>query len=236
MNTTNKYLACEHKMIFALLMISAGMMGGYTYTVRGGVFCNAQTANVVLMSIAFGQRRFSDGIYFLIPIFAYMFGAFISEALPSPVKKLGFLRWDTYLVIFETFILFIIGFIPQSAPHQITQVIINFIASMQYNTFRRAEGVPMATTFCTNHIRQVGVAAAKVLRKKDREALLRGLTHLGMICCFFAGGTAVAVISNYIPEKSIWLAVIPMLIVLAKLVYADTKSEHDLLGCTPEGH
>lgn len=133
-------------------MMSAGMMGGYTYTVRGGVFCNAQTANVVLMSIAFGQGRFTDGLYFLIPISAYMLGAFISEALPVPIKKLRFLRWDTYLIIFEFTVLLIIGFIPLSAPNQITQVVINFIASMQYNTFRRAQGVPMATTFCTNHI------------------------------------------------------------------------------------
>lgn len=217
-------------------MMSAGMMGGYTYTVRGGVFCNAQTANVVLMSIAFGQGRFTDGLYFLIPISAYMLGAFISEALPVPIKKLRFLRWDTYLIIFEFTVLLIIGFIPLSAPNQITQVVINFIASMQYNTFRRAQGVPMATTFCTNHIRQIGVAAAKLLRKKDTEALKRGLTHLAMICCFFAGGAAVAVLSGYIPEKSIWLALVPMFIVLMRLAYADMRSEHDLLGLKPEGH
>ena len=29
---------------------------------------------------------------------------------------------------------------------------------MQYNTFRQAHGIPMATTFCTNHIRQAGVS------------------------------------------------------------------------------
>ena len=42
--------------------------GGYTFTLRGGVFCNAQTANVVLMAIAFGQGRWGEGAYYLIPI------------------------------------------------------------------------------------------------------------------------------------------------------------------------
>ena len=39
---------------------------------------------------------------------AYLLGAFVSEILPSPVKKLGFLRWDTYLIIFETAVLLLL--------------------------------------------------------------------------------------------------------------------------------
>lgn len=42
----NDYLVCEQEIFYALLMVSAGMMGAYTYVLRGGVFCNAQTANV----------------------------------------------------------------------------------------------------------------------------------------------------------------------------------------------
>ena len=52
-----QYLACERRGIYALLMLSAGMMGAYTFTLRGGIFCNAQTANVVLMAIAFGEGK-----------------------------------------------------------------------------------------------------------------------------------------------------------------------------------
>ena len=137
------YLVCEQKTIYALLMASAGMMGAYTYVLRGGVFCNAQTANVVVMAISFGKGDWLGGLYFLIPISAYLLGAFVSEILPSPVRKLGFLRFDTCLIIFETVVLLIIGFIPLSVPHQVVQVIVNFIASMQYNTFRQAEGIPM---------------------------------------------------------------------------------------------
>ena len=44
----------------------------------------------------------------------------------------------------------------EDAPDQICQVALNFICSMQFNTFRQVQGVPAATTFVTNHIRQVG--------------------------------------------------------------------------------
>lgn len=230
------YLICEQKGIYALLMLSAGIMGAYTYIVRGGVFCNAQTANVLIMAISFGKGEISAGLYYLIPISAYCLGALISEALPSPVKKLGFLRWDTYLIAFEMIVLFAVGFIPLSAPHHIVQVIINFIASMQYNTFRQMEGIPMATTFCTNHIRQVGIALAKLLRKKDSSAARRGLIHLGMIFCFISGAAALTVACRYLAAKAVWIALLPMGVVLCKLVYADLILEHNQLERKPSGH
>ncbi len=230
------YLVCEQKAVYALLMASAGMMGSYTYILRGGVFCNAQTANVLVMAMSFGKGDWLGGLYYLIPFCAYLLGAFVSEILPSPVKRLGFLRWDTYLVLFETAVLFLLGFVPLSAPHQIVQVAVNFLASMQYNTFRQAEGIPMATTFCTNHIRQVGVGFAKAVRKKDGTALRRGLIHLGMVACFFLGAALLTALCGCMAEKSVWLTMAPMGIVLAKLIRADLGSEHGSLNRKPSGH
>ncbi len=230
------YLVCEQKTVYALLMTSAGMMGAYTYILRGGVFCNAQTANVLVMAMSFGKGDWEAGLYYLIPFSAYLLGAFVSEILPSPVKRLGFLRWDTYLVLFETAALFLLGFVPLTVPHQIVQVAVNFLASMQYNTFRQAEGIPMATTFCTNHIRQVGVGVAKAIRKKDGVALRRGLIHLGMVVCFFLGAALLTSLCRAMAEKAIWLTLIPMGIVLIKLIAADLGSEHEALDRKPSGH
>lgn len=66
------YLRCERNYVFMLLMAVSGMMGAYTFILRGGAFCNAQTANIVIMSIAFGEGRWRDGLYFLIPFAAYI--------------------------------------------------------------------------------------------------------------------------------------------------------------------
>lgn len=236
MEEKKTYLVCERRSVFALLTLSAGMMGAYTFNLRGGVFCNAQTANVVLMAVALGAGRWADGCYYLIPISAYLVGAFLSELLPSPVRKLGFLRWDTYLVAFECCVLFSIGFIPLGWPHHIVQVLVNFIASMQYNTFRQAEGIPMATTFCTNQLRQVGIGLAKALRKGDKDALHRALFFLGMLGCFFSGGILSTVACHMFLEKAIWLNLIPLGIVLARLLRADLTHEKDQLYRKPSGH
>lgn len=231
-----RFLVCEQKSTYWLLIMAAGMMGAYTFNLRGGVFCNAQTANIVMMSIAFGKGRLGEGVYYLIPIFAYMLGAFVSEILPSPLKKLGHVRWDTCLIGIESAVLFGIGFIPLQTPHQIVQILVNFIASMQYNTFRQAEGIPMATTFCTNQLRQVGVGLAKAVRKHDREGLHRGLFFLGMLGCFFAGGVLSTAVCGFFGAKAIWLNLLPLGIVLARLVYADLTDEKELLYRKPSGH
>ena len=153
-----EYLTCERNWVYFTLTAVAGFWGAYTYLLRGSVFCNAQTGNVVLMAMALGSAQWGEALYYLIPLSAYILGAFVSELAPNPVKHHLPVRWDTLLIGIEILAVLLLGLLPESAPVQLAQVGINFIASMQYNTFRQAEGIPVATTFATNHIRQIGVA------------------------------------------------------------------------------
>ena len=66
--------------IFTILMFVGGYFGAFTYTIRGGVFCNAQTANFVLFAMAAGDAHWGKALYYLIPMSAYFLGAFLSEA------------------------------------------------------------------------------------------------------------------------------------------------------------
>ncbi len=230
------YLVCERKKVFELLMLAAGMMGVYTYALRGGVFCNAQTANFVMMAIALGNKNWSGALYFIIPISAYLAGAILSEWLPGRVRRLNAMRWDTYLIAFEIAVLIIVGFIPLSANHHIVQVMINFICSMQYNTFRQAESIPMATTFCTNHVRQTGINVVKYIKTRDFESKRRILSHFTMLISFLAGGVIEMATIAVLSEKAIWVAAIPLLIDLFFLARADMVEEKGMLEKIPEGH
>ena len=77
------YLTCEHVSVFYLLMLTSGIMGAYTYVVRGGVFCNAQTANFLMLGISLGEGNFKHALFYFIPISAYVLGAIASEILPT---------------------------------------------------------------------------------------------------------------------------------------------------------
>ena len=80
------FLLCERAWLYHVMICVAGYFGAFTYLLRGNVFCNAQTGNVVLMGLALGQGEVRQALYYLIPISAYIAGAFLSELLPNPVK------------------------------------------------------------------------------------------------------------------------------------------------------
>lgn len=257
------YLTCEKYYIFELLTVAGGMMGLYTYNLRGGVFSNAQTGNVVKMAAAFGSGEWQQCLYYFIPFTAYILGTILSEILPEKVKRTHFIRWDTLLVGVEIVVLFLIGLMPFTWPDQIAQVVINFLCAMQFNTFRQAEGVPMATTFVTNHVRQIGISIARIIKKREKdseaqaeieehigirlakikqnnepekEARAKMAKHAKIILAFFAGGAIVTALSPYLQEKTIWLAAVPLSACFAVMLRSDLVYEREMLDLTPHGH
>lgn len=231
------YLECERRHVFFILMFVAGYYGAFTYTIRGGVFCNAQTANFVLFAMALGDGKWLHAVYFLIPMSAYLLGAIVSESLPNPVKKAWPIRWDTLLILVEIVVVIILGFLPESVPFQVTQIAINFICSMQYNTFRQARGIPMATTFCTNHLRQTGVLFVNAIKNRgDKNSFARMLHHGGMLVVFVIGGISSTILCRCLLGKAIWVTLIPLTILLIDLLHADLKTERTYREQKPRGH
>lgn len=230
------YLECEKPWVFILLMLVGGFLGAFTYSIRGGVFCNAQTANFVLFAMALGNGQWSHALYYLIPMTAYFLGAVVSESVAGPIKKLHLIRWDTLFVLIEMAALVILALLPESAPYQITQVTVNFICSMQYNTYRQVWGIPMATTFCTNHLRQVGIAFSKAVKHRDAAHVMRLLAHVLMLATFVAGGVISTILCRLFLGRALFFALIPLAVVFIGLLYADLTKERDALDRIPGGH
>ena len=175
-----------------------------------------------------GNRNILIGAYFL--------GAFVSEYLGKSVKKYHFLRWDTILIAIEIIVVILLGLLPGDVPDQICQVALNFICSMQFNTFRQVQGVPAATTFVTNHIRQVGHFLAKYARHHESKYAERVKTH-GRLILFFMGGAVISTVAcRYFQYRSIWGSAVILLLIFIGLFHADLSYEKGLLDKAPHGH
>ena len=237
MTKEKQFLECEKLWVFAMLIFVAGFYGAYTLSVRGGVFCNAQTGNMALFGVAVGSGNWRKAMYYLIPISGYLLGSVVSEAIPRHVRRFR-LRWDTLLTLIEIVVVIILGFIPASAPHQISQVVINFICAMQYNTFRQAEGIGSATTFCTNHTRMFGSNLVRIIfrRKEYPDAMEKVKSHGVMLLCFILGAVVSAFLCKFFNVHAIWFAIIPLGVLFADLLKADLTKEKDKLTVTPRGH
>lgn len=71
----------ETNMLMILLTISGGLQDAYSYFVRGEVFSNAQTGNIVLMSTYVAKGNWHRALHYLIPVLAFAMGIFIAERL-----------------------------------------------------------------------------------------------------------------------------------------------------------
>lgn len=204
----------EKLWFFALLIFAGGFYGGYTYSLRGQVFANAQTANLVMMMLSLGKGNWGRALYSLAPFSAYIFGVGLSEylrqknseeenrslenksqenkSLESKISQ-GKQSIEEKLLLFEALICFLLGIMPASWPDQFCQLSLSFICAMQFNIFRKAEGIPMATTFCTNHIRQMGCHLTEAIFFHNEESRKIAKSH-GLMLVAFSLGVLTAVL------------------------------------------
>ncbi len=157
--------------------------------------------------------------------------------MAARARKRMRLRWDTILIGIEIVIVLILGLIPDSAPYQISQVIVNFMAAMQWNTFRQAAKIPVATTFVTNHLRQIGIQFAKKIKSHgEKGSFARAGFHFLFIATFMLGVIAATVLCRIFSGRGIWFAIIPLLFLSCDLLYADKVTESDKMDLKPHGH
>ena len=199
----------EKLWFFALLIFAGGFYGGYTYSLRGQVFANAQTANLVMMMLSIGKGNWGRALYSLAPFSAYLFGVGLSEylrqknsgeenkgpesnSLENKISQ-GKQSIEEKLLLFEALICFLLGIMPASWPDQFCQLSLSFICAMQFNIFRKAEGIPMATTFCTNHIRQMGCHLTEAIFFQNEESRKMAISH-GLMLVAFSLGVLTAVL------------------------------------------
>ena len=161
----------------------------------------------------------------------------ISELIPKSVRRLG-IRWDTLLILIEIIGVVAVGFIPLTANHKISQFIIMLLCGMQFNTFRQSEGIGMATTFCTNHLRMFGSALARAMfhREKYPDAADKALAHGLMIGSFIAGAVVSALLCRFCGGYTVLFTLIPLVILFADLLHADLTKEKGMLDITPKVH
>lgn len=230
------FLECEKWWVFAVLMAVGGFYGGFTYSVRGGVFANAQTSNFILLSMHGAKGEWLVALSYLVPIFSYLAGTIFSDAIATPIRRLRIVRWDTVMIFIEMLTVILLGVLPEQAPVQISQILITFVCAMRYHTFRQAQKIPMATTFCTNHLRQTGAALSAWVRHKDRAKRTVAFRHIAMLLLFALGVYLAAVLCQLFLGRAIFFALIPLSVVFVRLLWADLTKERNQLDQIPSGH
>ena len=176
----------ESNLTLALLTMSGGLQAAYPYINRGGVLANAQTGNIVRMSLHFLEKDFVGFLAFLFPVLAFAFGVFVSEEVRVRVKNKSKLHWREYVVILEIIGLFISAFIPHKLD-AVANALVSFVCAMQVQAFKKVHGYAYASTMCIGNIRSGTEAFHEYLVTKDKNFLSKSLEYFGLIFVFALG-------------------------------------------------
>ena len=211
--------------VFLSFAFVGGFLEAYTFLLHGGVFCNAQTGNLVLLALRLVQGRFAEALHYLFSILAYLAGILVSAALPALLKKL---RLPLFTTAVEMCAFAALAFIPQSASDWYTYVSVSFLCALQYNTFTECRGAKAATTFCTNNLRQAAVNLFGGVREKDGAKLKKSGVYALVILCFALGAVAGGLTADRLGNYSALLCsalLLPVFILLLVCAVRDGKTD-----------
>lgn len=191
------YSAKNSLYIFISFAIVGGFLESYTYLLHGGVFCNAQTGNIVLLALSLIDGEFFSSLHYLSSIGAYIAGILVSAVLPQLFRRGAHL----FVACLELAALAGIAFIPAACPDWYTYASVSFLCALQYNTFTECRGAALSTTFCTNNLRQMTLNLYRGARERKAEHLKKSGIYALIILCFaggaIAGGFAAHFFGNY---------------------------------------
>ena len=188
----------------AILALSGGLQDAYTYNTREGVFSNAQTGNVVLMSQSFMSGEWMTMLHYLIPVIAFVLGVLVTEQIQHRYKYAKRIHWRQKILLIEVLTLFIVGFIPEEY-NIVATVLVSFTCAMQVQGFRKVGGYAYASTMCIGNLRS-GVDALSVYMRERKLDQLRKCGHYFAIILMFALGAGVGgVLSVTYGISVIWI-------------------------------
>jgi uncharacterized membrane protein YoaK (UPF0700 family) len=192
---------------FALLLtLTNGFMDAHTFYVRGGVFANVQTGNIIFFTIDLSERKLPAALAHVWPILAFMVGVGLAARIKSGrVERVVThpLRWAMAV---QVIVLAGIGFVPVTVAHSYVTVPIAFLSAVQMGLFRNVGDLaylPVATT--GNLMRFVESGYDGFVEK--HAASRRACGVYGTLIIGFVGGAAIgAFASRAWGAHAIWLA------------------------------
>ncbi len=205
--TINRQMS-EATSVMAALTLSGGLQDAYSYFLRGKVFANAQTGNIVLMGASFFGGDVRKGLRYLGPVLSFAFGVFVAEQIHTKFKECRGIHWRQIIVAMEIALLFLVGFMPlqEGAVNSAANALTSFCCAMQVQAFRKVNGHAYASTMCIGNMRSGMEALSSFAATGNGRYLRKACQYLLVILLFLAGAGAGSVLAERIGQRMIWIS------------------------------
>ncbi len=188
-----------------LLSLSGGLQDAYTYLARGEVFANAQTGNIVLMSVRLFEGAWAQALRYLVPLTAFFLGVLTAELLHLRYKKMERFHWRQLVLLGEIVLLAAVGFFPGSW-NLLANSVVSFACAMQVQAFRKVDGYAFASTMCIGNLRSGTESLCAWWKYGAPQARKKAGRYFGVIGLFGIGAGAGGALLPYLGLGTIWIS------------------------------
>lgn len=209
----------ETFLVLVFITLAGGFQDAYSYLMRGKVFANAQTGNIVLLFKNIVDLNFKESIAYFIPVLSFAFGVYIAVRFEDAIEK-RVLHWRQYIIGFEVIIMIVVAFLPESL-NNLANALLSFSCAMQVYTFKKIYGLNFATTMCIGNLRSATENLSKYHITREKIYLENAKKYYTVIFIFGMGSALGYITSKGLGFKSILLAAGLLLISFVILFFED---------------
>jgi uncharacterized membrane protein YoaK (UPF0700 family) len=199
-------LTPESVVLGVLMAVVGGFLDAYTFVSRDGVFANAQTGNFVLLGVEMAQGKFERAFLHIPPILAFILGAAVAETFKLWQGKRLFQAPGRAVLLLEMVLLLIVGFLPVEIPNMFITIVIAFVASIQFSTFRKLSKWNFNTTTVTGNLLTTTKAAYSAIFIHDQEGAYQAKRFIIVLFSFLLGALVGTISTSNFEAKAIWIA------------------------------
>ncbi len=224
MTKTHKQMS-DGTLVMLMLTLSGGLQDAYSYFVRGKVFANAQTGNIVLLGGHLFSGEWSEVPKYLIPLCFFALGVLLAEQIRGYLQNMEKLHWRQVIVALEVVLLLIVGFLPvNDLMDPLANALTSCACAMQVQAFRKVNGYGYASTMCIGNMRSGMEALSAFLRLREEKLLRKALQYFLVIFVFLLGAGFGKVLTGMLGQQSILLCC-GLLLVSFLLMFIQAREE-----------
>ena len=223
--TTHRQMS-ESFRLGAVLALTGGFLDAYTYLIRGGVFANAQTGNIVLLGVRLMEGDWGGAGHYLVPILAFAAGVLAAELIRGRFRGAQALHWRQVTVAAELLLLAAVACLP-AALDNAANVLVAFVCAVQVESFRKVNGNAFATTMCTGNLRSGTEHLFRHLTVPESQSAPKARLYYCLILSFVTGAILSGLCSPLMKGRAVLLACVPLLTAFGLMFRSQRMSESE---------
>lgn len=211
----------EEARLFAILFtFCGGFLDAFTYIQCGHTLAGAQTGNIIFLSAALINHNVIGIVDRCAALVLYILGIIVAISFQAHIKY-----WRVYCLLPILVIGSFVGAMPENFPTYLSVGLVSFGLALPNTAFSKIEGLGYSSTFTTGNIKKLVIAWARYGYDHDQSEETVGINYVLIVVSFAVGALCSAAIQPFLRMKTIWVAVVIMLVTDIVYFRQKVKSE-----------